>query len=71
MSDALERKTAYEWNRDPRNKLLVMSWSDFGNAAAKDGVDAETLITWDQFRRYRSHCSVVTTVPWRELGPDD
>lgn len=67
----IELKTAAEWNRDPRNKIRVLSWSDFGYDAEKDGVTRDTLITWDDFRKYRSYASVQLLVPFDQLGPED
>lgn len=51
-----ERKTAHEWNADPRTDPYVVSWSDFGNSAHKVlGPDfgPETLITLADFERAR------------------
>lgn len=56
---ALTLKTPAEWDADPRNGIRIMSWSDFGRAAHRDGVDANTRITWEAFKRYRSGATIM------------
>lgn len=56
---ALEAKTAYEWDEDPRNGLRIVSWSDYGWAANKGGHGTrESRVTWKQFERYRAGATV-------------
>lgn len=67
---ALQMKTADEWNMDPRNRIRVMSWSDFG---PNEPITPTTRMSWDRFRQIRdaSNCSVQVLVPLRELTADD
>lgn len=55
-----ERKTAYEWDDDPRNGIRIVSWSDFGRNAVKDDVRIDTRITWEAFKRYRLNATIQT-----------
>jgi len=54
---ALERKTAYEWNDDPRNRQKILGWSDF-NGPGEPVISVNDLITWAEFEQRRSHCTV-------------
>ena len=45
MGNLADRRIPAEWDADPRNGIQVLSWSDFGRNAAKDGVDHKTAIT--------------------------
>lgn len=53
-----ERKTAHQWNDDPRVDPYVISWSDFGNSAYTQGIDVGSndwpkSITLTEFERVR------------------
>jgi hypothetical protein len=50
-----ERKTAYDWNDDPRIDSFVVSWSDFGISADAQGlgIDRDALITRAEFEQAR------------------
>lgn len=68
-----EMKTAYEWNRDQRMCIRVVSWSDFGSEACKDGYNKDSLMTIQEFRRIRkaSGCTVEFLTPYDQLTEDD
>jgi hypothetical protein len=51
----VERKTAHDWNADRRIDPVVMSWSDFGSSAHRQGIEISpelpiTLATFEQIR---------------------
>lgn len=56
--DGSTLKTPIEWDEDPRNGISILSWSDFGRNARRDGVTWETRITWRAFRTYRRDVTV-------------
>lgn len=60
VSDGVERKTAHDWNADPRVTLRVASWSDFGNSAHRLGMtfDRDDPITLAEFERARDSGTV-------------
>lgn len=58
MAERAEVRVAAKWDADPRNGVMIISWSDFGTAAAKDGIEADDAITWTAFRRYRRGATV-------------
>lgn len=58
MTRMSDRRTPSDWDNDPRNGIRILSWSDFGRAAAADGVNHHTAITWEAFRRYRRAATV-------------
>lgn len=72
MMDAFDTRLAIVWNDDPRNKIYVMSWGDFGQEAARHGIDPNAPMTWNTFRKIRSsEVRVKFLVPWTQLTEND
>lgn len=63
---ALELKTAYEWNADPRNRQKILGWSDF-NGPGEPVISVNDRITWAVFEQRRSHCTVSFRLTREEL----
>lgn len=56
--DALDLRTAYEWNADPGNSWRIRSWSDF-NRAGEPVIGTTDLIPRSEFDRRKHWCSGV------------
>jgi hypothetical protein len=65
---AFDLRLAHVWNVDPRNRIRVLSWGDFGREADRLGINGNAPMTWDTFRKIRSsEVSVQFLVPWTRL----
>jgi hypothetical protein len=56
--NALDLRTAHEWNADPANTWRIHSWSDF-NRPNEPVIDVADRITRAEFDRRKHWCSGV------------
>lgn len=56
--EALDLRTAHDWNADPDNTWRVHSWSDF-NRKGEPIIGPRDLITRSEFDRRKHWCSGV------------